>query len=344
MELDPETHPQLDRVVRFEINSAGQRAVEPPTRGDRAFRVLVIGGSSAECYLLDQFRAWPAVLESLLSTPEKLKALGYDRVHVANIARSAMRSASVRMIAERLLPRHDRVDVIVLFMGASDVIQWLSRGADPAAIDEQVRLDDVFSYHPEATFSFSWRSSALREVLRRTRDRIRRSPEVRQRAGRWIGRARAMRAKATEFRDTIPESTPLTRAFAANLDAVIQRALERADRVIVVRQPWFDKASPTPEESALFWNGGIGNPQADNITTYYSDRVMTALLLAIDRTTTEVASSRGLTALNLRDDLRSDVTNYYDQFHYTNEGARVVAERVAAEIVRTLGGRPIGTV
>jgi hypothetical protein len=170
----------------------------------------------------------------------------------------------------------------------------------------------------------------------------RRSPEVRQRAGRWIGKARAMRAKATEFRDTVPDSAPLTQAFAANLDAVIQQALQRADHVIVVRQPWFDNSSPSAEESALFWNGGVGNPQSDNITTYYSDRVLIELLSAIDRTTVEVARRRGLTALNLRDDLPSVVANYYDQFHYTNQGARIVAERVGDEIMRVQVGHSLG--
>lgn len=339
MELDGETHPQLDRVVHFQINSRGERGAEPPGPRERAFRVLVIGGSSAECYLLDQPKAWPAVLERLLSKPDRLATLGRSGVHVANIARSAMRSASVRVIAERILPRYERVDVIVLFMGASDVIQWLSRGADPGAVDDPVRVDEIFAYHPETAFTFSVGGSALREVLRRARDRARRSPEVRQRAARWIGRARAMRARATEFRDTVPDSAPLTREFAANLDAVIEQALKRATHVLVVRQPWFDDPTPPPEAAALFWNGGVGNPQSDDITTYYTDRVLIELLSAIDRTTVDVARKRGLTALDLRNDLRSDVANYYDQFHYTNEGARLVAERVGDAIMDAHTGR-----
>jgi lysophospholipase L1-like esterase len=333
MELDTETHPQLDRVVNFEINSVGQRASEPPKRNTPAFRILVIGGSSAECYLLDQPKAWPAVLERYLSERDRLVALGVNHVHVANIAKSAMRSASVRMIAERVLPGHDRVDVIVLFMGASDVIQWLSRDADPGSIREPVRVEDVFSYHPEGPFSLSPRRSALREVARRLRDRVRQAPETRIRAGRWLGRARAMRAKATDFRDTAPDTTPLTQAFAENLDVVIRYALMKADNVIVVRQPWFDNPSPSAGEAALFWNGGVGNPQTDAITTYYSDRVLTTLLSAIDQTTVQVAKRHGLRAVNLRGDLRSDMTNYYDQFHFTNEGARVVAERIGDAIM-----------
>src|SRR5687768_15281316 len=56
--LDREMFPQLERETRFEINNDGERGDEVP-RGPGIYRVLVIGGSQPEGYLLDQHTTWP---------------------------------------------------------------------------------------------------------------------------------------------------------------------------------------------------------------------------------------------------------------------------------------------
>jgi len=68
---DPEVFPELEPVVRFEINAEGERGNEVPRckRGERLYRVLVAGGSQPEGYLLDQATFWPGALQRLLQQP-----------------------------------------------------------------------------------------------------------------------------------------------------------------------------------------------------------------------------------------------------------------------------------
>ena len=54
LEVDLETLPTLEKRTRFAVNGAGERGDEPPASWDDTMRVLVAGGSAAECYLLDQ--------------------------------------------------------------------------------------------------------------------------------------------------------------------------------------------------------------------------------------------------------------------------------------------------
>jgi len=52
--VDPIAFPRLPPTVRVAANSDGERGSKLPRRPDDLYRVLVAGGSAAECYMLDQ--------------------------------------------------------------------------------------------------------------------------------------------------------------------------------------------------------------------------------------------------------------------------------------------------
>src|SRR6058998_1346647 len=128
---DPEVFPQLEPLVRFEVNRHGERGGEVPRvhSGARLYRALVAGGSQPEGYLLDQDTSWPGALHRLLQAPPQLPRLGATRAHVGSIARSGVGAEALRLILERVLPRYPRLQAIVILVGASDVLRWLEQGA-----------------------------------------------------------------------------------------------------------------------------------------------------------------------------------------------------------------------
>ncbi|MFL6280855.1 MAG: hypothetical protein ACJ731_12135, partial [Vicinamibacterales bacterium] len=240
LEPDPDILPQLERFVRFDVNAEGERGDDVPRGGERLFRVLVAGGSQPEGYLLDQDTAWPGALQRLLERPEHLQTLGADCVHVGNISRSGVGSQALDLIFDRVLPRDPRLQAIIILVGASDVLQWLEAGA-PAEARPAPRTSDIFRSHPEVSFGWRPHQTAILEMLRRLRQRWLRPAQTHARACRWIGRARQMRAQATEIRTEMPDPTPMLAQFDRYLRSAIRKARAHADRVIVVRQPWFDK-------------------------------------------------------------------------------------------------------
>jgi hypothetical protein len=84
----------LPSKVRFRVNSFGERGSEPPPV-ENTFRILAAGGSSVECYFLDQETAWPALVEKRLESGESLAKLQARSVHVANIGKSGCTSFSL---------------------------------------------------------------------------------------------------------------------------------------------------------------------------------------------------------------------------------------------------------
>ena len=331
---DPAVFPQFEPLVRFDVNSEGERGDEVPRlrSGARLYRALVVGGSQPEGYLLDQDTTWPGGLQRLLQMPEHLQRLGVSRVHVGSIARSGAGSEAVEVILERVLPRYPRLQAIIILVGVSDVFRWLEHGAPPAP-PPPVRTSEVFTWHPEGPFGWKPRELALVELLLRMRRRWLRPVQVQERVGQWVGRARAMRARAKVIRKTMPDPAPMLQHFETHLRQLLRKAAAHADRVLLVRQPWFDK-NYSPEEAAHMWHGGVGQAWREEVTTYYSFEVVSGLMALLDARAARVAAELDVEQLDLMPILERSLNTYYDWLHLSPAGARAVAAAVTATILR----------
>jgi len=332
LEPDPDILPQLERVVRFDVNAEGERGDELPRSSEGLYRILVAGGSQPEGYLLDQDTSWPGGLQRVLQQREHLDRLGAERVHVGTIARSGVGSQALDLILRRVLPRYPRLQMIIVLVGASDVLQWLELGA-PDAAPRPPRVSDVFRCHPELTFGFKVNRLALTELLLRARQRWLRPVQVHPRACRWIGRARHMRSRATEVRSEMPDPSPMLANFDRYFRSAIRHARAHAARVIVVRQPWFDKPCSAAEE-ALMWHGGVGQAWREQVTTYYSSEVLSRLMTLLDAHAAQAAHELCVEQVDLMPVLEPSARTYYDFFHATPAGARIITSAIAAAVLR----------
>ena len=331
---DRELFPELEPQVRIEINRDGERGDEPPTSGTGLYRILVAGGSPAECGLIDQPTSWPGTLQRLLDKPEHLRFLGASKVHVGNIGRSGIASQHLDLIFERVLPQYRHLDTIIIMVGGNDVFQWLQHGAPASIQDSPDTASEAFSVNPEGPFTWKPRNLALVELVKRLFRRWFWQVKVRYHSGKWVGRARTMRAQAKEVRITVPEPTVMLNHFEYHFRSLIQKAKAHADRVLVVRQPWFEK-NYTPEEAAHFWHGGMGDPTGkEEVTVYYSFQVVSSLLACMDARAAKVAEELGIEQLNLMPLLERSLKTYYDFVHYTPAGAAAVAAIIADAILR----------
>jgi lysophospholipase L1-like esterase len=332
LQPDPDVFPQMEPVVRFDVNSDGERGDEAPRSPDGLYRILVAGGSQPEGYLLDQDSSWPGMLQRLLQRPEHLEKLRVEAVHVGNIARSGVGSEGLDLIFERVLPRYARLQAIIILVGASDVLRWLEAGA-PLSAPPPFRTSELFRCHPELTFAWYAKRLALVELLRRWRQRRLRPVHVSERTCRWLGRARAMRASATDVRTIIPDPRAMLAHFERHFRSLLLRAKAHANRVIVVHQPWFGKPR-SAEELALMWHGGVGQAWQEEVTTFYSHEVLSALMARLDARTTRIARELNVEQLDLMPIVEPGVETYYDFFHATPAGSRVIAAAVAATVLQ----------
>jgi len=332
MEIDRETLPALEPLVRFEVNRDGERGDEPPSRGPTTYRALVAGGSAAECYLLDQESTWPAVVQSVLRDPENLERLDHTHVHVGSAARSLVPCWYIHRMLEHTLPRVEKLDVTILMVGASDLVGWLEKKG-PAVVEHGgLPTSSYFGQHPEGPFGWTLRSLALRKLVGRLQQRILRPIERRERTGKKIADNRAMRARAKELLDSYPDPTPMLAAYGRDLRKVIDLLRTRSRRVLVVGQPWFDKEFDAAEK-AVMWNFGAGRPYDGEVTVYYTHRVASELMGKVDSVTATVARDAGAEYLDLMPVLERNLETYYDFFHFTPKGAQAVGASIAQALL-----------
>jgi hypothetical protein len=333
MEIDRTALPSLEPVVHFEINDGGERGDMLPKDWRNTYRVLVAGGSAAECYFLDQKTSWPYVIQSVLNRPESLKKLGVERVHVGNISRSLVACQHIHRMLECTLHRYERLDVIVFMIGASDLVHWFEKKTPPVVEDEEFPPSMIFAKHPEGPFGWGPRTLALRRIASYWNKRLRRPIEIRTRAGKGITKARAMRARAKKVLDTVPDPAPMLDHFELYLRKLLELAKSRARRVILVRQPWFDKEY-TPDEAKMMWSFGTGRPYVEEVTTYYSHAVAWKLMREIDARASAIARSVGVEQLDLMPLIERSLDMYYDEYHHTPKGCTVVGTKVAEAILK----------
>ena len=331
MQPDRAALPSLEPLVHFEINAEGERGDELPSDRRGLYRVLVAGGSAAEGYMLDQPSSWPGVLQSLLREPKARERLGARHVHVGNIARSLVPCETILTMLERVLPRYDRLDLVLLMVGASDAVTWLEQRCPVPLPQARFGLDYMFDEHCERRFGWKPTELALRALGSRIMRRVR-APQVRERTGSKLVELRERRHNATRWIDSAPDPEPMLARFEHNLAAMIERCRAKGARVIVVRQPWFDKELSDAEE-AVMWNFCIGRPYVETTTEYYTHPLVRTLLTRLDERAAATAQRLGVEEVDLRPAVASDLVHYYDYLHFTPQGARTVGEQVARVVL-----------
>jgi len=331
LRIDRQVFPELERETRLDVNSDGERGDDLPRSTDGLYRVLVGGGSQPEGFFLDQDTTWPGALQRMLEKREQRRRLGASNVHVGSIARSGVGAEALDIIFDRVLPRYPRLQLIIILIGATDVLRWLEDGAPRSPA--RARPEDIFRCHPGGPFGWKPTELATMELLRRTRRRWFRPIQVHERAGKWIGQARDLRARAKIVQPTMPDPAPMLEHFELYFRRALLKATAHADRVLVVRQPWFDKDF-SEEEAAHMWHGGAGQVWREEVTTFYSFDVVSKLMELVDAKAAGIANALDVEQLDLMPLLDRSLATYYDGFHLTPTGARAVAAAVAAAVLR----------
>jgi hypothetical protein len=234
------------------------------------------------------------------------------------------------------LPRYERLDVVIIMVGASNVLRWLEEGAPSDRPASTLPDTECFAWQPAGPFSWHPKRTATAELARRLRLRVLRPIEEKTRAGRFMTRARAMRARAKltgQFSATVGDPSAMLDAWDRSLRDALVSAMLRGDRVILARQPWFDKPSYSADEEAQFWHGGFGDAYEVEVTRFCSSETLAQLMAQIDGRATKVAEELGVEHVNLRAILEPTLTDYYDQYHFTAKGAAKLAAALASVLL-----------
>jgi lysophospholipase L1-like esterase len=294
-------HPQpgvmrgISGVSHTKINSWGLRGDEPPP-ADKTVRILCLGASSTNCTYLDESETWASVLQKTLNAE--------DPTHRYWVGNAGIPSLTTQQHLEFLekLPIPGAVDCVILQAGINDFMQAIAPAARPA---------------PFWVRSHLWRlaTSVVRRYLK--------SPDVvvEDAAGRSYVRRRAQRVAAEKVYQ-LPDLKQRLAEYTQRLNAIITACQRNKVRLIVTSQPVLWKDSPDADNEPLYWFGRMADDR------YLATAELRQGMDLYNRRTREVCKERGVEFVDLSN-LNGDAKSFYDDCHYTEEGARQVARRVA---------------
>lgn len=330
--------PQLDEIATFEANADGERGGPVPIDPSRVLRVVLAGGSAAECFLLDQGATTSAVMELELKRHPMVKR----DAHVGNLARSLITCRAINAILGRVLPQLESLDAVVLMVGASDLVDWFEAKTPDSIHEAPFDLPRYVSEHPKGPFGWHPKRMALYQILRGLNMRVRRRIELKERAGASIAKHRAARAATENLITEVPDPTPMLEAFEKHLRALIETCRQSAKHVVIAQQAWLDR-DLTDEEKARLWNFGQGSPYRGTPDAYYDVSVVGSLMERVDEVAVRVADDLGAPRVDLRESVPSDFLHYYDFLHHTPKGASLAGAAIADAIAKLTKDADAGT-
>ncbi|MEX2114354.1 MAG: SGNH/GDSL hydrolase family protein [Pirellulales bacterium] len=288
-DVGPESH------VR--TNSWGMRGSDPPPR-ETAYRILCLGGSTTACTYLDDTKTWPALVESRMQSSASTEKPA--RFWVGNAGLPGLRSMeNLRFLQQS--QRVNEVDCVVVQTGVNDLISCLAglRPAPPLWIRSHV-----------------WRMAHV--IIRSS---IESGTLVEDAAGDVYRRRRAIR-QAAAISDDAPPLEPCLQNFADNIQAIIEVCRQHHVRAVFTTQPVLWRADLDAQNESLLWFGQLADGR------FLSARMLRAAADQYNDTLRNVCASEGIGLIDL-DELNGDPTAFYDDCHFTETGARRVAQLVA---------------
>jgi hypothetical protein len=330
-ELNPAYSPLLKNPIRCFINGEGERGGEVPKTSGKLYRVLVAGGSTAECAALDQDKAWPAVLERILEANKNL--MGVDAIHVGNIAKTAVDGRGIKLILEKVLPRYPHLDLLILVPGIATVGRWLNEECPSGRPAPPAPVQTLFVQYPGIKFGWGLKKTALAKLAQRWLFRFTDYTLYKTRAGGFKIAAMSQRAAVQEFSPIVEDPSGMLDAFEQGLRGALRLAQDKATRVILVRPFWFQKEHFTADEEATLWLGAIGHPQPGKQWRFASHQDLFRLYDLLDQRIAKVAQEMEIEAMDLKGLLEPRLGIYYDDCHLTAEGASVAAQHISAEVL-----------
>lgn len=338
-EPDPALLPGVSGTARLSIGSHGLRAGELDARD--ALRIAAVGGSTTECLFLDEDETWCALLARALE-----RRLSVARVWVGNAGRSGHTTREHRVQVEHVLEHVPGLDAVIVLAGINDLGRRLARdeGFEPlTVVDGAARLELrraafvllPLGEDPDGPLADRF---ALARALKVAKDRA------------LAGRARddafdvglyrfwrANRAAATTRRERLPDLAGALAEFRANLAHAARLARGRGVALVLATQPSLYRAGLAPEIEARLWMGGVGAFQHRAGAEYYATAALAEGLAAYAREVRELCAREGIPCVDLAAELGGDPTFFYDDVHFTEEGARAAAralEGPLAELAR----------
>jgi lysophospholipase L1-like esterase len=336
LDPSPEIVHGVSGKVHYKINSLGLRGEEfsPDRAGE--YRILVIGGSTSECIMLDQDDTWPELVGTMLG-----QTADGRKVWIGNSGRAGYNTRDHLGFMRLALDQYD-VDALIVLAGANDVELRLIQGDDynPRFVEDTGRfrnwLRTRFAMVPlleQRADEPLHRRTAVYQLARFAQQfywswkRIDRDSKAE-----WVARARDRRTRA-HFLDELPSLESGLDEYRRNIEQIVQEARKRSLPILFLTQPTIWKEDMSEEElSKMWWGLGPGEEiltEEIDAPGIYTPEALETVMAAYNRRLLETCADLDVPCFDIAPRVPQTLEMYFDDMHYTVAGSRRFAEELA---------------
>jgi lysophospholipase L1-like esterase len=318
--LEPRLH-GVASPARHTTNRWGLRGDEPPKDWDGSYTLVTLGGSTTQCFYLDDALTWPHRLQA------NLRAWRPD-AWVGNAGVDGATSHGHVLMMEKVVAKL-RPDMVVILAGVNDLGLSLSteRARSGSPYDKRFR---------ERFQAAGWRAFLLGHSRLAQLAYLWRRILVEKTA--VVGRTAESNLIVSPLRgpEDVPADTlailPSLPAYLANIDSIIALARGLGVRPIFLTQPSLYRDEPR-WRGVQSWTDSIrGDLRRVSAATEWR------LLDRFNRGLLERCRARGADCFDLAGALPPDSALFYDAYHFNDSGAALVAKKLAGYLRAVIPG------
>jgi len=328
LEPEPEFVPGVEGDGRFITNALGYRA--DPAPADDRFRILALGGSTTECLYLDQTEIWTALLQETLSAREP--------TWVANAGKAGLNASHHALQAEKLLDQEPGFDAVIVLVGVNDFRRAFSWPEKPYRNAKAVRHKAFARFPLAERFPRSlglWRCARIVRDLGVTSS----SKDVQDTSGSHLNRRRKERQDARQWLEQLPDMEHALTLYEGHLKSMIESCKARGVPCVLITQPTVWRDGLPDELERLMWMGDVDSQEIDGLKVQVPTPLLAQGMQAFNDRTKAVAARHSVGVIDLTASIPGDLTAFFDDCHFNENGARLVAGEVARQLDELLPSR-----
>ena len=315
--LDGEQAPGVRGVANFTTNEWGLRgpSVELMSGKPNASRIITIGGSTTLCEFLDDSEEWSHLLmQDLNHRQDKTFAF------VASAAANGHNTADHLEMLKRFTLM-ENADVLVFLTGVNDLTATLAfeGGSTQEALTARA-FDTSFTDPPRYPFYTRSRVYALMNAFRSLAG-FRRNP----RGSEWYAERRRMRAEAPTV--PMPDLTLGVQEYQTRVRNLAEECRSAGKRCVFLTQPTMWRSDQLPAEERLLFFGSTG--PSENPKGFVRASDLARGMNQFNEALLTECRINSLECYDLAAAIPKNTTAFYDDCHFNEEGARLVAKFLA---------------
>lgn len=326
----PKLLPGVDGINHFTINSQGLRSKE--IAADVNLRILILGGSSAECIILDDSEAWPQIIENELNQKQR-----YGKVWVGNTGRSGISSYENVLVMRHLPDQIGSVCLAIVCIGANDAAMAMANVKWEFDEDDRYARTYFIISQKEKSFPQNTALFAFCQDMKRlwlfSKIGILQNGDYFQ----WVVKSQKARMMDRPHLKTMPNLDSYLQQYKKNLNEIVRLSNEKGIKLVFVTQPLlFKKGLSTEEEASL---GGYGITSFFSDTTksgnsWYSSATIEKINNQYHQVTKNVCEKNNVPCIDAANLFPAKLEYFYDGLHFTEKGSHAFAQFLVEEIGR----------